>query len=1153
MKYRILYVDDEPSLLDIGKRFLELTGEFTVDTQESATASLEILKSTSYDAIISDYQMPDMDGIRFLKEVRGLYGDLPFILFTGRGREEIVIEAINNGVDFYLQKGGDQKALFSELSHKIKKAVERRQAEQTIISLINAPPDESMLLDTSGKILGLNKAATIRFQKSRDELLGADGYSLLFHEYAEVSREKVMALAESKEPVIFADSRTGRSYETHFYPVTDQRGAVIAIAVYSRDVTAAQRAREELQSAYRQLSANEEELRGQYEVLKEGEEKIRESEEKYRLVVENSNDSIYIYRNNRFLFINWQATELTGYTHEELLAMDLWDLIHPDDRSRLKDAAMRRISGEKIPSGFNAKILLKDGTVRKGEFFVDRVIFQGEPAILGIARDITKKQRILEALQESEETLRSLSDNLPTGMVFQILVEPDGKRRFVHVSAGVRQINGVSAEEALRDPGLLFDQIYPEDRASLVEAERIALKDMAPLLFRTRILTPTGDERWVLLRSAPRAYPGGSIIWDGIELDITASQHADEELKAAYEQLSASDEALKAQFSELAKNREQLAESEEKFRSILETSPDMIWEIDLQGRFRYISPQIQGIMGFAPDEIMGKSITDLVPDGAKSAIRLELERHGSLKGPLSPIEVPALHRDGHEIILEIRSSLIGTDDKREGFRGVAVDITSRKQTEKALRESEELHRKMIAASPDVIVRVDLDGNIVYINDKGVSLSGATDPSELLGTPMFSFFAPESLPRALENTRLMFERPLGPIEYIFMAKDGRRLPLEVNGDVLRTPGDQPYGMIFICRDITDRKQAELALRENEEKYRNIIEDMQDVFYRINREGIITMISPYGARLVGYNSSADIIGKMQATEFYADAEERDAFLEYLMREKVVTGYPLTLKDRAGNLHYATASSRLLFDSAGEPDGIEGILHDVTPLRLTERALRQVNRQITLMTSITRHDIMNQLMVLKGYQELSKDFIDDRDQLLDLITKEQHVTGTIEQQIGFTTFFDDMGLKDPTWQEPEPLARKAQESLPFRDIRLEMDLPGLEIFADPLLEKVFYNLLDNALRYGGESMSYIRFSAKESDNGLVLVIEDNGTGIPANDKGRMFTRGFGKNTGLGLFLVREILSITGITIQETGIPGAGARFEMAVPKGGYRSKGK
>jgi PAS domain S-box-containing protein len=314
----------------------------------------------------------------------------------------------------------------------------------------------------------------------------------------------------------------------------------------------------------------------------------------------------------------------------------------------------------------------------------------------------------------------------------------------------------------------------------------------------------------------------------------------------------------------------------------------------------------------------------------------------------------------------------------------------------------------------------------------------------------------------------------------------------------------------------------------------------------------MISPYGARLVGYDSPADIIGKMKTTDFYADPKERDTFIAYLLREKVVTGYPLTLIDRSGKLHYATASSRLLFDHAGEINGIEGILHDITPLRQTERALRQANHQITLMTSITRHDIRNQLMVLKGWLELSRDLVDEREPLLEMIAKEQYITGIIDQQIGFTTFFDDMGVKDPFWQNPIPLVHKTKELLPLQNILLETELTNIEIFADPLFEKVFSNLFDNALRHGGGKMTCIRVSAKETGDGLNLVVEDNGTGIPEKDKGQIFIRGFGENTGLGLFLVREILSITGITIQETGNPGAGARFEMAVPKGSYRMNG-
>ena len=125
---KILYVDDEPSLLDIVKIFLERTKEFSVETCISSKEALNILKSSRFDAIVSDYQMPEMDGINFLIQVRAEYKDIPFILFTGRGREEVVINAINNGADFYVQKGGDLKAQFAELIHKIKMASQKTQA-----------------------------------------------------------------------------------------------------------------------------------------------------------------------------------------------------------------------------------------------------------------------------------------------------------------------------------------------------------------------------------------------------------------------------------------------------------------------------------------------------------------------------------------------------------------------------------------------------------------------------------------------------------------------------------------------------------------------------------------------------------------------------------------------------------------------------------------------------------------------------------------------------------------------------------------------------------------------------------------------------------------------------------------------------------------
>ena len=124
---KILYTDDESTLLDIGKMFLEKSGEFLVTTALSAPEAIRLLEQEKFDAIISDYQMPEMDGIQFLVEVRSRFGPIPFILFTGRGREEIVIQAINSGADFYLQKGGEPKAQFAELMHKIKSAASRKR------------------------------------------------------------------------------------------------------------------------------------------------------------------------------------------------------------------------------------------------------------------------------------------------------------------------------------------------------------------------------------------------------------------------------------------------------------------------------------------------------------------------------------------------------------------------------------------------------------------------------------------------------------------------------------------------------------------------------------------------------------------------------------------------------------------------------------------------------------------------------------------------------------------------------------------------------------------------------------------------------------------------------------------------------------------
>ncbi|PKL58870.1 MAG: hypothetical protein CVV34_00650, partial [Methanomicrobiales archaeon HGW-Methanomicrobiales-5] len=223
--YTVLYVDDEQDLLDLAKLFLERSPEFCVKTLTSAQAALESPFITTCDVIVSDYQMPEMDGIAFLKAVRQQSKTLPFILFTGRGREEVVIEAINNGVDFYLQKGGDAKAQFAELSHKIRMAIERKQAveersesEKRFSSIFHASPIHQIITEFStGRILDINDRFLKDMKLTRsgviDKTLGEIGFHVDEIRYTaileQLEREGIVRNAE-----LLIRARNGQTYTT---------------------------------------------------------------------------------------------------------------------------------------------------------------------------------------------------------------------------------------------------------------------------------------------------------------------------------------------------------------------------------------------------------------------------------------------------------------------------------------------------------------------------------------------------------------------------------------------------------------------------------------------------------------------------------------------------------------------------------------------------------------------------------------------------------------------------------------------------------------------------------------------------------------------------------------------------------------------------
>jgi len=217
-----------------------------------------------------------------------------------------------------------------------------------------------------------------------------------------------------------------------------------------------------------------------------------------------------------------------------------------------------------------------------------------------------------------------------------------------------------------------------------------------------------------------------------------------------------------------------------------------------------------------------------------------------------------------------------------------------------------------------------------------------------------------------------------------------------------------------------------------------------------------------------------------------------------------------------------------------------------RGAEFALGETNKKLTILSSINRHDLSNQLSVIMGCSGLAKERNIDPEtkKLFEMITKAgESMKGHLE----FAKAYQDLGATEPEWIDIRPNISSAIESLNVGDISVRIDVSNIKVLADPMLEKVFYNLVDNSIRHGGK-VKNIRISSEGSSDDLRIVYEDDGTGIKIEDKERIFERGFGKNTGLGLYLCREILALTGASIRENGKFKSGARFEIVVPSSNW-----
>ena len=1377
--FSLLYIDDEPDLLEIGRLFLETTGEFEVSTVESGKGALTLLAQTDFDAIVSDYQMPGMTGIELLKTVRKSNPEIPFILFTGKGREEVVIEAINNGADYYLQKGGDPQSQFAELSHKIRQAIGRKRAEKALsdsekrlADIINFLPDATFAIDTDGQVIAWNRAIEEMTGISASDILGKGNYEYAIPFYGNRRPILIDLIFEPDETVVQFYCNIKRedntlSVETNLphpkgkridalakvSPLYNRNGDIVGAIESIRDITELKRTEEELRALNEQLSASDEELRSQLDEIVTAQQERAKSEENFRTLVDNAPDAMYIQTNNRFAYLNNVALRLLGASSpDQLLGRNTFDSIHPTFHECVRER-VRNLTVDIKPVGLLEEVYLKlDGTSVDVEATAVPLQYHGEHGSLVTVRDITIRKRAeaelratYEQIQAAEEELRAQYEGLSQSE--KLIRASEGRLRYMlgfYELAGGDQQNlmdyAVEGAGAVTESPLGYLAFLNEDESELTmySWSKSAMKGCAlrekPLVYKTektglwgesvRQRQPVITNDYAVPNPLKKGYPEGHpqivrhmsvpVIDNGRVVLVAGvankpGDYTDTDVQNLLLLVQGLWQVLKRKQTEAA-----LIENEARFRSIFENSPYPIVINDRKTR-KYVAVNEAFLKegGYNKDEVLGTDalelgllsredqqkivnllstenrvdrlpvtlntkggeklhilisalpvmlhnepailtmtadiselertqeelrarIEELVaaqaelkiqkqrmeeiastipgvvyqsyqrPDGKNGFYYVNLKSGAEIFGADATITdflrwfTDHIHMDDRSRFVESNASAVlerapwnfeGRFVKPSGkeiwfqgmscpvvhedelvFTGLLVDITERKQNElrlqaineqlaaaeeelreqysslaksgDALKESEEKYRMLVEVTGTGYVIVDEEGRVIDANPEYVRLTGRTSVTELLGRSVLEWTQESERGKNEAAVRQCIgDGIIRDFEINYMDITGRIVPVEINAAIVHEGGK--VRIIALTRDISGRKATERALRTSENQYRTLVENSHDIIFTLDTEGIFTFVSPSVKALLGYPPS-EMIGKSYRTFVHPDDVHvcETYIAKAVEKGDIRADVEYRIFHADGSVRIQISNISQVYDEGGVALFMVGTARDVTELKRSEIAIRETSRKLNLLNSITRHDVANQLTTMLGYTQLA--MMKKPDPVVtDFLAKIENSAQVIQRQIEFTRAYQELGERAPTWQRIRDLVRSAEP----KNIPVTCTCDSVEMYADPMLAKVFFNLFDNAVRHG-EHVTAITVRCETGGNELVVFIEDNGIGIPLDEKSRLFQKGYGKNTGFGLFLAREILAITGISINETGIHGKGARFEITVPKGTYRS---
>ncbi|HET7461780.1 MAG TPA: PAS domain S-box protein [Longimicrobium sp.] len=511
------------------------------------------------------------------------------------------------------------------------------------------------------------------------------------------------------------------------------------------------------------------ELLERFRALESVQAALRESDRQFRELADHVAAATFVYRGSRFLYVNTAASELTGYPVDELLRINFWDVVHPDDRELVRERGIARQRGAEVPPRYEFRVVRPGGEVRWVDFTAGAITYAGEPAALGTAFDITARKRAEEALQRQALTFANLYDAV-------IISDRDG--HITDWNPAAERIYGFSRDEVLGRTAVDL-WLHPDEAADLNRRIVEALDTEGRWQGEVRFVRKDGSrgvsETLVIPLRDAKGQRMGAL---GVNRDVSERKRAEEALRT----------------------------SEERFRLMLTGTQQLFFYVhDLDGVYEYLSPSVSDVLGYAPDELLGKPYTFLHTGHAMDQSVVEQTARTVGSGVPNTYLVFARHADGRTVALELVETGVRRGGRVRGVQGFARNVTERIRAEEALRESEERYRSLFQESRDAVYMSTVDGRIISANQAFREMFGLdAHESPAVRIEDLYFDASDRQRFRDEIFRTGYVRDF---ELRLRRTDGTPLHCLVSSTIRRAPGGEVECFQGIIHDITERKRVE----------------------------------------------------------------------------------------------------------------------------------------------------------------------------------------------------------------------------------------------------------------------------------------------------------------------------------------------------------